>query len=155
MDRAVGVSLSEVGRTGQRVDVVHGGDVAPDGRLLSVAEIQQAFRELRARAVGCEARTVVLPRPGAGTGPTAGGGPNLVLPPAAGGGDATSVIPSVGGDGGERVDPVPMPETILAWIRPFVAEHYKPEPRKKMKRNDPFADDASVGTPARDRPPRG
>jgi hypothetical protein len=54
-------------------------------------------------------------------------------------------------DGGERVDPVPMPEAILAWMRPFVAEHYKPEPRRKMKRNDPFKDGASV----RDRPPRG
>lgn len=53
-------------------------------------------------------------------------------------------------DGGERVDPVPMPEAVLAWIRPFVAEHYKPEPRRKMKRNDPFADGAQV----RDRPPR-
>jgi uncharacterized protein DUF3305 len=58
-------------------------------------------------------------------------------------------------DGGERVDPVPMPEAIRAWIQPFVAEHYKPEPRRKMKRNDPFADDASVGAPVRDRPPRG
>ena len=54
-------------------------------------------------------------------------------------------------DGGEKVDTVPMPETILAWIRPFVAEHYKPEPRRKMKRNDPFKD----GAFQRDRPPRG
>ncbi len=54
-------------------------------------------------------------------------------------------------DGGERVDPVPMPEAILAWMRPFVTEHYKPEPRRKMKRNDPFKDGAFV----RDRPPRG
>ena len=54
-------------------------------------------------------------------------------------------------DGGERVDPVPMPETILAWMRPYVAEHYKPEPRRKVRRNDPFKDDAS----GRDRPPRG
>lgn len=43
------MSLSDVGVPGQRVDVLNGGDVAPDGRLLSVAEIQQAFRELRAR----------------------------------------------------------------------------------------------------------
>ena len=53
-------------------------------------------------------------------------------------------------DGGERVDPVPMPEAILAWMRPFVAEHYKPEPRRKVKRNDPFKD----GAFQRDRPPR-
>jgi hypothetical protein len=58
-------------------------------------------------------------------------------------------------DGGERVDPVAMPDAIRAWMQPFVAEHYKPEPRRKMKRNDPFADDASVGAPVRDRPPRG
>jgi hypothetical protein len=54
-------------------------------------------------------------------------------------------------DGGERVDPVPMPEAILEWMRPYVAEHYKPEPRRKVRRNDPFRDDASD----RHRPPRG
>src|SRR2546423_3095293 len=37
-------------------------------------------------------------------------------------------------DGGERVDNVPMPETIAQWMRPFVALHYKPEPRKKVRR---------------------
>jgi len=58
-------------------------------------------------------------------------------------------------DGGEKVDTVPMPEVLLAWIRPFVAEHYKPEPRRKMKRNDPFADDASARGSAPSRPPRG
>jgi len=43
-------------------------------------------------------------------------------------------------DGGERVDAVPMPAAILEWMTPFVAEHYKPEPRQKVRRNDPFAD---------------
>ena len=43
-------------------------------------------------------------------------------------------------DGGERVDAVPMPTAILEWMTPFVAEHYKPEPRRKVRRNDPFAD---------------
>jgi len=43
-------------------------------------------------------------------------------------------------DGGERVDAVPMPPAILAWLAPFVSEHYKPEPRRKVRRNDPFAD---------------
>jgi hypothetical protein len=47
-------------------------------------------------------------------------------------------------DGGERVDSVPMPAAIADWMRPFVAEHYKPEPRRKVKRNDPFADGAFV-----------
>ena len=43
-------------------------------------------------------------------------------------------------DGGERVEAVPMPAEILEWMTPFVSEHYKPEPRRKVRRNDPFAD---------------
>ena len=43
-------------------------------------------------------------------------------------------------DGGERVDAVPLPAGILAWMEPFVAEHYKPEPKKRVRRNDPLAD---------------
>jgi uncharacterized protein DUF3305 len=46
-------------------------------------------------------------------------------------------------DGGETVDGVPMLPPIADWMRPFIAEHYKPEPRKKARRNDPFADDAA------------
>jgi uncharacterized protein DUF3305 len=46
-------------------------------------------------------------------------------------------------DGGEQVDGVPMLAAIADWMRPFIAEHYKPEPRKKARRNDPFAADAS------------
>lgn len=45
-------------------------------------------------------------------------------------------------DGGERVDAVPMAAEVRAWLDPFVALHYKPEPRRKVRRNDPFADDA-------------
>ena len=41
-------------------------------------------------------------------------------------------------DGGERVDAVPLPPELRQWIEPFVAEHYKPEPRRKVRRNDPF-----------------
>jgi hypothetical protein len=47
-------------------------------------------------------------------------------------------------DGGERVDNVAMPAAILDWIRPFVALHYKPEPKRKMKRNDPLANGGNV-----------
>lgn len=47
-------------------------------------------------------------------------------------------------DGGGQVDAVPMPPEVLDWMRPFVAEHYKPEPRKKVRRNDPFAADAAA-----------
>jgi hypothetical protein len=43
-------------------------------------------------------------------------------------------------DGGERVDAVPLPAGILAWMEPFVAEHYKPEPKQRVRRNDPLAD---------------
>jgi len=45
-------------------------------------------------------------------------------------------------DGGQQVDAVPLPAAVLAWMQPFVAENYKPEPRKKVRRNDPFADHA-------------
>jgi hypothetical protein len=41
-------------------------------------------------------------------------------------------------DGGERVDAVPLPPALRQWMEPFVAEHYKPEPRRKVRRNDPF-----------------
>ena len=53
-------------------------------------------------------------------------------------------------DGGERVDPVPMPDIIRAWMTPFMETHYKPEPKRKNKRNDPFKDGAFVRD--RDRP---
>jgi hypothetical protein len=48
--RADRMTLSDVGVPGQRVDLLSGGDVTPTGRLLSVAEIQQAFRQLCAYA---------------------------------------------------------------------------------------------------------
>ena len=43
-------------------------------------------------------------------------------------------------DGGEQVDAVPLSAVLHGWMRPFVDEHYTPEPRKKVRRNDPFAD---------------
>ncbi len=45
-------------------------------------------------------------------------------------------------DGGEQVDGVPMLPAIASWMQPFIAQHYKPEPRRKVRRNDPFAADA-------------
>ena len=42
-------------------------------------------------------------------------------------------------DGGMRVDAVPLPDAVRAWMVPFVLEHYKPEPKRKIRRNDPFA----------------
>jgi hypothetical protein len=38
------MTLAEVGRAGQRINLLQGGDVASDGRLPSVQEIQQHFR---------------------------------------------------------------------------------------------------------------
>jgi len=44
-------------------------------------------------------------------------------------------------DGGEQVDAVPMPLEIRTWMQPFVDTHYKPEPRRKVRRRDPLASD--------------
>ena len=46
-------------------------------------------------------------------------------------------------DGGEQVDGVPLDPAIAAVVRAFVAAHYVPEPRRKVRRNDPFAGDRS------------
>ena len=59
------VTLAEVGLAGQDIDVLHGGDVDLTGRLLSVTEIQQAFRELRARRAPEGAMAGVGPAPSA------------------------------------------------------------------------------------------
>ena len=44
-------------------------------------------------------------------------------------------------DAGEQVDAVPMPAALLAAMESFVAKHYKPEPRKKVKRNELYEGD--------------
>jgi hypothetical protein len=43
-------------------------------------------------------------------------------------------------DGGEQVDGVPMLPSIAEWMRAFIEVHYKPEPRRKVRRNNPLAD---------------
>jgi Protein of unknown function (DUF3305) len=43
-------------------------------------------------------------------------------------------------DGGEQVDALPLPPALAEWVKPYVDEHYKPEPRRKNRRNDPFAE---------------
>ena len=50
-------------------------------------------------------------------------------------------------DGGERVDPVPMPAEIQEWLAEFVRLHYRPETKHKQRgpkpsfmRRDEFAD---------------
>jgi hypothetical protein len=42
-------------------------------------------------------------------------------------------------DSGEQCDGVPMPQEIADWLGDFVNTHYKPAPRKKIRRNDPFS----------------
>ena len=55
-------------------------------------------------------------------------------------------------DGGEQVDGVPMIPALAHWVRAFVADNYKPEPRRKAVRNDPLAADrAADGDPGRRR----
>jgi hypothetical protein len=48
-------------------------------------------------------------------------------------------------DGGEQVDAVTMPAQIRSWMEPFVAANYTPEPRKKIRRNDPFDEEHRRG----------
>ena len=41
-------------------------------------------------------------------------------------------------DGGETVDSLPIPAAVREWIEPWLAENYKPEPRRKHQRNADF-----------------
>jgi hypothetical protein len=36
-------------------------------------------------------------------------------------------------DGGETVDPYPFDATMLQWLKDFVEQHYKPEPKRKQR----------------------
>jgi hypothetical protein len=36
-------------------------------------------------------------------------------------------------DGGAQVDSVPMPAAIRDWVRSFVEQHYRPQPKKRMR----------------------
>ena len=38
-------------------------------------------------------------------------------------------------DGGEQVDAVPLDPFLRALLEPFVAAHYRPEPKRKQRRN--------------------
>jgi uncharacterized protein DUF3305 len=48
-------------------------------------------------------------------------------------------------DGGEQVEAVPLAQAIRAWMEPFVVEHYKPEPKRKSKRNQLYERDRDGG----------
>ena len=41
-------------------------------------------------------------------------------------------------DAGERVDNVPMPPPVRAWLEPWLEANYRPEPRRKHRRNEKF-----------------
>ena len=45
-------------------------------------------------------------------------------------------------DAGDHVDNVPMPEDLKSSLLAYTNVHYKPEPKKKVKRNDPFKEGA-------------
>ena len=47
-------------------------------------------------------------------------------------------------DGGEKVDAVPLLPDVLAWMQPFVAANYKPEPKRKVRRNELYERDGKV-----------
>jgi hypothetical protein len=51
-------------------------------------------------------------------------------------------------DGGETVDPVPMPIEILAWLDAYVAANYTPEVKGKRRRMGPYADAPPAGANA-------
>jgi hypothetical protein len=52
-------------------------------------------------------------------------------------------------DGGEQVEGLAMPAAIRDWMAPFVAAHYKPEPKRKIRRRDPLRDDGPAGSAPR------
>jgi hypothetical protein len=41
-------------------------------------------------------------------------------------------------DAGETVDSVPMPQPVRDWLLPWLEVNYKPEPRRKQRRNQTF-----------------
>jgi hypothetical protein len=47
-------------------------------------------------------------------------------------------------DGGEMVDAVPLSPEVLAWMQPFVAANYKPEPKRKVRRNELYERDGQL-----------
>jgi hypothetical protein len=50
-------------------------------------------------------------------------------------------------DGGEHVDAVPIAPEIFAWMEPFVIEHYKPEVKRKVRRNQLYERDRAGAPP--------
>jgi hypothetical protein len=44
-------------------------------------------------------------------------------------------------DGGEQVDATPLSAEMLAWMQPFVDANYRPEPKRKVRRNELYERD--------------
>ena len=44
-------------------------------------------------------------------------------------------------DGGEQVDASPLSAEMLAWMQPFVDANYRPEPKRKNRRNELYERD--------------
>lgn len=44
-------------------------------------------------------------------------------------------------DGGEQVDATPLPAEMLEWMQPFVDANYRPEPKRKTRRNELYERD--------------
>ena len=47
-------------------------------------------------------------------------------------------------DGGETVDALPLLPEVLDWMKPFVDANYKPEPKRKVRRNELYERDATL-----------
>jgi len=52
-------------------------------------------------------------------------------------------------DAGETVDSLPMPLAVRAWLTPWLEANYKPEPRRKHRRNEQFWREEKPGAPQR------
>jgi Protein of unknown function (DUF3305) len=48
-------------------------------------------------------------------------------------------------DGGEQVDATPLSAEMLAWMQPFVDANYRPEPKRKLRRNELYERDEVGG----------
>ena len=51
-------------------------------------------------------------------------------------------------DGGEQVDGTPLSAEMLAWMQPFVEANYRPEPKRKVRRNELYERDQVGGRSA-------
>ncbi len=48
-------------------------------------------------------------------------------------------------DAGETVDNLPMPAAVREWLMPWLEANYKPEPRRKHRRNESFWREGAPG----------